>query len=1259
MAPKRQNEQFLEESQKPNFGDSSKENNGPRKIKQEKPENDVIILDEDEDDRKPLVEKSGPSKRGRKPRWDKQQQQEPEELPPRKIRANESDGEEKSQPSVFDYPTIFWKLARPKYGIFTFMCKDCQNANFLLGDRRFMLSPQNGEGRLEFTQTFCRDCAKLNFDCTDLIMKHQKRDAPTKNGHYHPYTGGNWATVGTLEKQYVIVHLRDGRKYRFRVPSGSFLSPQQLERGIHHGMISEMERLMTRKRAALVEEEGELFDLEVVEEAPLLSVRNETEAQERERAQREEKERAAYEKENERLRRLEADRKEKERLRRLEEDRKETERLQRVEAEQKEKDRLQSENERKAKGQKWLEDGRKETERQRLEAVRKETERLQRIENAPKENERKEKERKENERKENERKDKERKENERKENERKENERKENERKEKERKENERKENERKENERKENERKENERKKNERKENERKENVRKENERKENERKENERKENERKENERKESERVGKLKQESASQDKNKEEERMRRDQERKFKLRELEFLKELKPYRGGWMRLAHGKDPTPDVHYLHEKDEYHFANAVDKYRIHHPELPWDLPAFNPSAQIQRNIAEFKGLFEREGYDENYGSKTREEKQELIALIKGFRFYYMEDIGRFMLKIFDNKISHITLTDQLAYVLGYEQEQQILNEDLAKYSVDLGGGVSHLCIYLNSGIIESMIFGNTFANLLQVIAVEGKSGSVFYQQTGSGPIAYFEGLPTFQRGYGYFLGVPRQKGAGVGAVLRNLWRYLRPMISAAKPYAANIATELGKEGLETGARVLNQVSKGGDIKEALLAEGKEGAKKLLDKASSSLQKGRGKRKRRGKKTKAEIILKPFDVIHPITSYIDLSKVFVFTEFKIKKIAEDGLLNNIGPSDSVGLIQMPGATFIRNLKVHINQREVYDSNQLYSYKVYLDTELSYPIAAKDAYFGVAGYFRDTDLSKANDKRRKPLAESKAYQTISKLSADIFNQDLYMISNVEIDIELALQSDDFMLHQEKEKDKFVLEISDCRLIVKTVDLMDGLSLDIARKLDVEPARFGIRKSFMKSLFITGGRYDFSANLFTEEVPRRVIIGLVANQNYIGHKQKNPFFFNHHNVRDIELTASGRTYPQYPYNLDYKNNNYARAYHDAQEHLGLACTTESNGLSYSMFKTAFCLYVFQMTNSQEDSPGFELIKEGCTAVNIRFSEPVPPEGVTLIAYGEADGLILIDRPSWQAGFSLVRDLGQVANRGLFF
>jgi len=80
----------------------------------------------------------------------------------------------------------------------------------------------------------------------------------------------------------------------------------------------------------------------------------------------------------------------------------------------------------------------------------------------------------------------------------------------------------------------------------------------------------------------------------------------------------------------------------------------------------------------------------------------------------------------------------------------------------------------------------------------------------------------------------------------------------------------------------------------------------------------------------------------------------------------------------------------------------------------------------------------------------------------------------------------------------------------------------------------------------------------------------------------------------------------------------------------------QEHLGFAYTNESNGINYQMFKSGWNLYVFNLTNSQEDSQGFELVKDGSTIVQIRFSSPVPAGGITLIAYAEADGLILIDR-----------------------
>jgi hypothetical protein len=135
--------------------------------------------------------------------------------------------------------------------------------------------------------------------------------------------------------------------------------------------------------------------------------------------------------------------------------------------------------------------------------------------------------------------------------------------------------------------------------------------------------------------------------------------------------------------------------------------------------------------------------------------------------------------------------------------------------------------------------------------------------------QQSGGGPIAYFEGFP-YQRGYGYFTGVPRQRGHGVGAVLRNLWRYLRPLAMSAKPLAVEALKEIGKEGLESGVRALNAVAEGKKIGEAVVAETQEGAKRLAEKAIQRMQgKGR-KRKRRlvSRKRESKVTLLPSDVI-------------------------------------------------------------------------------------------------------------------------------------------------------------------------------------------------------------------------------------------------------------------------------------------------------------------------------------------------------------------------------------------------------
>ena len=83
----------------------------------------------------------------------------------------------------------------------------------------------------------------------------------------------------------------------------------------------------------------------------------------------------------------------------------------------------------------------------------------------------------------------------------------------------------------------------------------------------------------------------------------------------------------------------------------------------------------------------------------------------------------------------------------------------------------------------------------------------------------------------------YTAFSGVPYQRGAGIGAIFRSLLRYLIPIGKQA-------GSAIGRQGLESGVRVLSDVLDGRNVRESLVDEGRSGLKSLLDKASLNLSK-------------------------------------------------------------------------------------------------------------------------------------------------------------------------------------------------------------------------------------------------------------------------------------------------------------------------------------------------------------------------------------------------------------------------------
>ena len=94
------------------------------------------------------------------------------------------------------------------------------------------------------------------------------------------------------------------------------------------------------------------------------------------------------------------------------------------------------------------------------------------------------------------------------------------------------------------------------------------------------------------------------------------------------------------------------------------------------------------------------------------------------------------------------------------------------------------------------------------------------------------------------------------------MGDIFRSLWRFIQPIVTnigkAAIPLAKSAGKAIGQEGLATSARILSDIVQGKDIKEAVAEEGREGMRKLMEKAGNKLQKQGGsglikrKRKRR-----------------------------------------------------------------------------------------------------------------------------------------------------------------------------------------------------------------------------------------------------------------------------------------------------------------------------------------------------------------------------------------------------------------------
>ncbi|CAK5052499.1 unnamed protein product [Meloidogyne enterolobii] len=128
-------------------------------------------------------------------------------------------------------------------------------------------------------------------------------------------------------------------------------------------------------------------------------------------------------------------------------------------------------------------------------------------------------------------------------------------------------------------------------------------------------------------------------------------------------------------------------------------------------------------------------------------YGKVNKVDSTTQKQIIDSIELFYHSDFERFKVTFTHPSIKYVSFSNQLGYVLGFQNPNMVLNNEIAKYGCDLRGGFSSFAVY-SKGLTESMIIGNSLSSLLRVVSVAGATPGQYYEKIYDSPI-YARVLP------------------------------------------------------------------------------------------------------------------------------------------------------------------------------------------------------------------------------------------------------------------------------------------------------------------------------------------------------------------------------------------------------------------------------------------------------------------------------------------------------------------------------
>ena len=376
---------------------------------------------------------------------------------------------------------------------------------------------------------------------------------------------------------------------------------------------------------------------------------------------------------------------------------------------------------------------------------------------------------------------------------------------------------------------------------------------------------------------------------------------------------------------------------------------------------------------------------------------------------------------------------------------------------------------------------------------------------------------------------------------------------------------------------------------------------------------------------------------------------YIDLSNVQLYVEAKLKKSDGTDLADTKYPGPVNNFLH----SLFEEVEVSLGDTIVTPATHTYPYRAYLENLISLNSDCKNTQLTTCLWYKD-DHSKMEetscrqkDQNDDPIDgnsglqqrgsytyKSKMVPMVGRLHCDIFSQDRLLLNKVKMRVKLYRTRPSFCVMSADNQVK--VEISRAILYVRRVDLNPTVFNAHQAVLQRSPAVYPIKRVVVKYFQVPQGSTSINQeNLYTGQMPTRMIVGCVDSDAFNGAFDKNPFNFQNKDIREIGIHLAGVKEPIRPLHPIFPDQSLM-SYISFLTGVGLWGRNEGCGFDREEHSEGYCLFAWDLTaDLSTGSDHFQLKKDTSVRLEMRFGTALAAP-TNVIIFAEFENMIMIDR-----------------------